>query len=239
VTKHDKVVEKVKKLLRLADKRGGGTPAEIALAAARAKELMDQHSIETAEISVDDDVTRARVQMEMEMDSAYAWIGLRDYMNDLGHVVASITTTAFLVQDRPSKYKYGGVERWTTKTNVCFLGDKTDVAVACAVYKILIKSCHSWVKKEIGPGYGKRQRCYCEGFVSALWIKVNRIQPNTEETGLVLHNKRDQINKFMEEKMNVESKEISRTRGGEDAVARWEGFQRGLDQSLETNNLVE
>ena len=156
----DKVLETVKKLLRLADPARGGTPEEVALAAARAKEYMDKHSIEVAEVTVEDSVTRARASVDMTMGEAYAWIGLRNYMNNLGHVVAHITTTEFLLYERAKNYKYKGKTRTTMKECVTFLGDKTDVAVACSVYKILIKSCHDWVKKDIGKGYGKKQRCY-------------------------------------------------------------------------------
>jgi hypothetical protein len=160
-------------------------------------------------------------------------------MGHLGHVVARITTTEVLIFKRHKEYVYRGKRRSTIKDCITFIGDRTDVAVASAIYKILIKSCHHWVKEEIGPGYGRAQRCYCEGFVDALWVKVNRVKPDTETTALVLSDKKDQISKFVQENLNptIEDKNTNRKKDHEEA--RYMGFMRGLEQNIPNRNSVE
>lgn len=240
-SKKDDVLGKVKKLLRLADPANGGTPAEAALAASRAKQLMDKHSIEVAEVTFTDDETIVHAKVDIHQEDAYAWIGIRDYMSMLGFVVADITTTRFLLYKRNKSYRYRGKTRTKVKDCITFIGDKTDVAVAVATYKILIKSVHDWVKKEIGPGYGKSQRSYCEGFVEALWVKVHftKSDEQVETTALVLVNKKDQIDKYVDEEIQPIQENKNRPKPSDDDLAKMAGYDRGMQENIITQNLVE
>lgn len=204
---------------------------------------MDEHAIEEAEVETVGNETKATAKVEMTFKEAYAWPKLRDYQHNLGHVCAHATTTAYLIRRKPSTYKYGGKTRECIKEYVLFLGDKVDVSVASAMFRILLKSCHDWVRLEIGPGYGKAQRSYCEGFVNALWIKVNRVKPdNGETTALVLHSKKDQIAQWMDEHVNKkDSDEFDKNRRQptNDEEAQMAGFMRGLRQNIPERNSVE
>jgi hypothetical protein len=62
--KRDSVIDKVRKLLALADSEGGGTPAERALAADRAAELMTKHDLDL--IDLGDPTARDDVGQEQD-----------------------------------------------------------------------------------------------------------------------------------------------------------------------------
>lgn len=237
--KRDKLVDRIKKMLRLAKKSSGTTIEEMSVAAATAKRLMDEHSIEVAEVVIGGDgEARVHLTLDIKVGHSYAWPQIRDYMNDLGHVVAKITTTEYLLYKKSMSYKYGGKTRHGVKDVISFLGDVTDVAVACAMYKVLLATIHTSVREEIGKGYGSRQRCYCEGFVNALWVRTNHVDESEKVMALVLRDKRSQIENALAE-IGVRKIEAKRTRGTEDAFARFMGYARGKDQDIGTNRRLE
>jgi hypothetical protein len=232
-------LEKVRKIYALSDPSRGTTIHEAEVATSKAKKLMDKYNIALGEVELAPEKGLDQITIDVVSEEAYGWVNMRDYQKLLGNVVARITYVESVLRTKAVQVQYAGKMNWTTKEFVVFIGDPTDVAVACEMYNILIKTLHTSVRLEIGPGYGKRQRSYCEGFTLALWEKANTPSPNNETLAMVVHSKADQIHDWMDENLNLKKVEPKKRRAKDDDYAKYLGWRKGTETDIGTKRRLK
>jgi hypothetical protein len=236
-----KIIDRIAKLLSLADASKNDALHETELALARAHKMMEEHNIKLGEVAQNSAGANGTTRPGYTISQAdcYAWPELREYQHLLMHVIGKITTTRPIITKRWTERKYRGVVTPILKEFVTFVGDETDVAVACAMFPQLIKTIHSAVRIEIGPGYGRRQRCYCEGFVMALDEKVRYMeQSDSQCLAMVLAGKQLATQSWIDENLNLGTRKNKKKRSKDDQDAHILGFLRGSREDLGTKNRI-
>jgi hypothetical protein len=207
----DQIVDRIQKLLRLADQSKNPT-AEAVLALAKAQQMMDEHNISSAEVAETQENGSLKLDLDMYYGEAHGYTAenVRQYLQLIGQSCEKLTTTRVLCNRRAEDVKYGGRISRRTRSYVMFLGHRPDVEVACELFRYLMKSCHTEAKHLYGNGYSNRHRAFGEGFALAVWKRVNQIHaqrnpsPESDTLALVVRSKTDTITKWMADNMKIQ-----------------------------------
>jgi hypothetical protein len=126
MTDQERIIERVKKLLRLADIKSGGTPAEIAVAATKAQALLFEHNLKVEEISLEEayeKITKSTIDLEATYLTS-SWHG------DLLHVISKPLFTRMIYH--PAKAGKAG--------RATLVGKPSNVAIVSYFYKYLYRA---------------------------------------------------------------------------------------------------
>lgn len=173
---HDKVIDKIKKLLRLAE---SADVNEAANAAAQAQRLMEQHRIDQAMISVDEDAEDASVDDEdikEFSDQPLAASGrLAQWKSSLGVAIASINGCRCVL----SKEWSDGHRKF--RTTLCLVGHPSDVVTVRYLFSYLVGEIER-LCKERNHGRG---RTWANSFrIGAVHTVRKRLQEAKEQARL-------------------------------------------------------
>lgn len=171
MSEKESIIEKVRKLLRLAER--AGTPEESQAAFARASELLYKYKIDRSEVgSVDEKREIAEEYADVEFNLSWNRWALnlcRAIANNFA--CEPFTNTPYPVS-RPTIRRIG------------FIGWKEDVSVACVVFA----NAFSFVMRRIhGQGLSRSERdMWALGFVDGLREKFEEIRRSHEKFAIVM-----------------------------------------------------
>jgi len=173
----DKVLDKIKKLLRM---KRGGTPDEVRTALGLAAELARKHGIDIDGVDPDaeaaqplghiDAMTAARVQWECK----YAGLICQQFFN-----------VTLLLRNKRKVTLRDGWPRTASDYMITFIGLDRDIQIALYVYHFLVRHLRwSW---NTGRGRYRNRQAFLYGMYVGLCTKLNeqRVQ-QVNEAGLIL-----------------------------------------------------
>lgn len=171
---HDKVIDKIKKLLRLAE---SADVNEAATAAGQAQRLMEQYRIDQAILSVDEDAPDGAVDEENIKefsDEPLAASGrLAQWKSSLGVAIASINGCRCVLSKEWSGRKF--------RTTLCLVGHPSDVATVRYLFAYLVSEIER-LCKERNNGRG---RTWANSFrIGAVHTVRKRLQEAKEQARL-------------------------------------------------------
>jgi hypothetical protein len=208
VVEEEKILDKIKKLLRM---KHGGTSAEIETALSLARKLAFKHGIDLSSINPDDEsqlepikefVSRGKSRLQFECKYS-----------------AMIVDNFFNVRCFIRK-------AWWEGSKIVLVGTKSNIEIAWYVYGFLVEHFrHEWKTKR---GRCRNRQAFMEGMYFGICRVLNR---NEREEGLILVGDRSRINKHMEEHYSdLKSDEIKPDR--ESDIAGRRGYESGLKTNI-------
>lgn len=158
------VMERIKKILSLADKDRNSSDHEAMLAMQRAHELMRKHGLTLADVEND------------ESDSIEISVGTwtdeeRSQYDTWVRILAGASCQLFGVQailhrtDAQNRYR----------VRYSFIGEETDVQLARSVWPWLVKYCRNSAKAHLGSPWVSKHRSFAESFAARVGARVLEI----------------------------------------------------------------
>ncbi len=234
----DDIIEKLTKLLTLADPSRGGTPAEIELAMAKAKELAMRHSLDLAAIQAEKKDEKG-IKVDVQTDQS---LKIRTRFEQQYHSpIFSVLQHVFEVRVITSRWRCGPD---TVIGAIYLVGEATDVAIAKEIFKwletLFPKAFSAWKKERlpIGPEWTLRNGFYA-GLASGI-CKANKraeeqlTKQENECYGLILRSKKEAVDaKVAEEFPNLKTPHRHRQMDGRSFAA---GQEKG--EKIKLNRLL-
>lgn len=153
------ILSRIRKCLKLADKKNGATEAEAAAAMAMARKLMDKHNLSMSDVEIKEELDSGAKEVEVGGQKAYTAL----WEKHLARVCDHLFECRHYYSVRPG-------DGWTgKKIAIAFIGVGQDPFIAKEAYTILLG-----VVRKMGSskGYtGAALRDYCLGVVTTL---INR-----------------------------------------------------------------
>lgn len=210
----NRIVERVRKLLAMADENSNASQGEIENALELARRLMTEHGIAEQEVQVQD-----YQPADIDEQVAASKSGYSKWEQRLMRVISRITDVEVILKERE-------------KVEVVFIGYPHDTAVACELFSSVSKSIRASARAHLGKGWNANHRSYAEGFVSGLGAKARRWQYNaSKETGIVLA-KADNIRRYLDDQYSSRSSRSRRSRSNINSSAYSQGYVDGNATSL-------
>lgn len=174
----DEVIEKVKKLHRLASCKGA-TPDESALAAARAQEIIDRYKLNwedlNGETDTDDDEEVEKCDVPLD-EFVHNWL---------------VTPWAFRLANIVCRFNQCEVIQYTRQQNngktypirsMKIIGHASDVTLVRYLYGYLKQEVLRLDKVNCQGKDGKWRRAFCIGVVDTIYQKLHEQQQATQDT---------------------------------------------------------
>lgn len=168
-----KIIEKIQKLFRLADKTRNASEGEAMNALEAAKRLMAEYNISMADIAKETTPEGANKNWLAARTVATGGSGRKQfvgvYENIMFQAVAKLTGTLGVRMP-------GNV--------LLYFGETHDVSIAQSLFKILIQTMWACSRKLLGPKIGPSHRQYAEGFSRAVYDRAHTsVEPSTTTDG--------------------------------------------------------
>lgn len=216
---NESVVERIKKLLRLAQ---SSNRHEAELALARAFELAQKHQIDVSTLDLDD-------ESEKIMHEWFNFGGRVEYLNAraMGIVITFFNVSACL--DKP---------------RVVFVGSETDIAIARYVYEFIVaagkrqlrdfENDERSVRRRMTPN---KRRGFYQGFIYGISRQLTdrRKQMQIEDggkTAIVLVEKQRQRDELLAEVVGGKTKTIVHREMRKNLDALWSGYVAGSNTKI-------
>lgn len=220
----DKLIKQISKLLALGDATRNNSEEEALRALQKAKELMVKHNLDMSEV----EATTSKEQKPSIIITQGEAHTIRHmyfpkYQKWIGMVVRSLTETEMIYQH--NSYR---------QTSMVFIGDANDVALAKAIFPILLKTVRRFARRHYGSGWKTDHRNYADGFAYRLMqrardMKIDLTPKQEQQWGLILYNKETAIAKVVGG-MNLKMMRNSRQRQN-----RPDAFVRGHEDGGRVN----
>ena len=169
----DELIQKVVKLMRLADPANGGSEAEVELAAMKIKELMAQHNIDISQVAAAEgksiaehiEVTRSPLcEAKGRMPVWASCLGMA-----VGELCGCTVYQSLDLYPQPSGHNL------ICKTRLFLVGDKTDIAVARTLFPVLRASIEGHFARAYQGGADQvTKQSYYEGFAERLFRRARK-----------------------------------------------------------------
>lgn len=211
------VIEKIKKLLAVTEKESNATEGEIKNAMMMAKKLMAKHSLSMTDIDLQSEEQVFNSRIGLCKGKMSEWEQSLLYVINLLCDVESVITKRKKWDYHQSKY--------VRSVDGYFIGYKTDVAIAEALFHSLVKTIRIMrrkymkenkmeimVKTEVmGVSKGKIKLSYMYGVISRLERRAFELKGENlglskteqEKYGALVVVKNAAIKKYMEENLNI------------------------------------
>ena len=150
------IINKIKKLLTLADPSRGGMSGEVETAMAMANNLMLKHNIAMSEVSKSEPEIKIVDQGAKIQHNPWKWETL------LGFVFEYLCDVKMYCRKNH------------TNTTVCFIGTPSDTAIAIEMYYIFRKQINANRKSQFSTTAD--QNAYARGYVSAIIMKAKELK---------------------------------------------------------------
>lgn len=224
----DKIIDKVKKLLAVADPKSNTFEAEMENAMRLAKNLMAKYQIEMYEVEAAGGARE--VMYEFESKDAYAG-SMAGWELYLAPTVDNLCCTKSFRR------------RQGSRSTIVFCGAKSDCAVAKEMYSILNNVIRERARNYSNPSVNHTAyRSYAEGVVHSLHERsLEEIDLDNNEDhnkyALIVVNKKTKVEQWMEDTFHTKQ---SRARSRRvDHQAYFKGREEGNYISLKTRGLIK
>lgn len=219
------LLDRLAKLLALADPKNGGTEAECMLAMERAQKMMKEHNLSVAQAAYEGGAKKTTEKVNVKAGgiiniAGYKWeITLAMAAANLAECKVLITWSGTYPNGRPKKGVY-------------FVGEETDVAVAAAMWDYLYRTAHSLSRRE---RTATEKRSFLHGFCQRVHARSFHPQ-GVEPTALVLYrqDKKDAIAQFIGRTRPARQRSTS-----VDGAAYHRGSEHGGRVDLGTRNRMK
>lgn len=220
-----KVVEKIKKLLRM---KRGGTQAEVETALGLAADLARKHGIDLASVNPDESeplpighidlATSSRLQWECKYSAIIA--------QNFFQVEALLQATAL------TAYRGWG-RRGKTEHRITFIGTTWDTQIAVYVYHFLVGQFRAaWKTRR---GRARNRQAFMHGMFQAICEKLTLIRKELiTEAGLVLIGKAVAARKEYLQAHWPGTRKVDGKPDGDAAMAAMRGYLAGRDTNIRT-----
>ena len=229
------VLERIQKILNLANKDTNDNDHEALLAMERAHALMRRHGLSLADIETtnSDDIDVTVSSWSDDERSQYdTWVRL----------LAGASCRLFGVTN--ILHRSGASNKYRVKFS--FIGEETDVELARSVWPWLVKYCRAACKKHFSGSWNARHRSFAESFAVTVSGRVDEIveeskvatqqatSENKEEQqwGLVIHAKEQAVALYMDDHYPNLKKGKARLGGKYDPAAGNAGSAEGKKVNL-------
>jgi|SRR3989304_7217827 len=152
----EKIIERIRKLLNLADKSKNNMQGETEAAFAAAQKLMAEHNLSISDVEFKKQQEEGIKEGSVEQTKAYT----AQWEKDLAHVIDKLCSTKHFYRIRRSN-------NWTGRNVVVtFVGIQQDITLAKEIYTILQKQIKRMASKRDYSGADARH--FCLGVVLTL-----------------------------------------------------------------------
>jgi hypothetical protein len=173
---------------------------------------------------------------------------LAQFEGRIANAVGEFTDTCPLVfRGKRLVVRKDGTRDYEGKVTLTFVGDEMDVAIACATFNMIMRSCKDLARKACGEGWKPAHRSFAEGYASGLWTKVTEAKrqaaaqfdgtANAETFVLVRASKGDWLKGVLQE-MGIREAKPKKQRGAVTADY-WAGRAEGLKADLEIRDKLD
>lgn len=174
----EKVLEKISKLLKVAEKGSGATEAEVENALHRVEELLKANNLDSSDIKTDEATQQIEVFTEQEMNQNTT---LHNWEKFLLHCIADTCLCKMIYGKKCVDYKestdmirYGFHKSYKAITVVYFCGRPCDIALAQHFYKYL----RGIIIQATKGMTGSTRDDYARGMVCSLSKKLDQFRVN-------------------------------------------------------------
>lgn len=191
------VIERIKKLERMASSKGGASEGEIANALRFIKDLRDKYDLEDADLRDRPD------DVEIIEDVAMEWNRTMLWQENLGAALADLFDCQFFIHNRHKGWTKTGKQK--IYKGMKFVGTARDVAVACQVYEVTYYTMRMMMRMRYGGGnWTVEHNSYASGMVQRLWDRIRQMkQEVAEATTAIVLCKDAIIKRYVHENMRV------------------------------------
>jgi len=244
----EQVLERVQKLLQLADSEKNPSEGEACMALQRAHELLEQYGLDMAEVHVEQGGGWDVIDWLDEPRSQYD-----TWNKTLGFAAANLFNCQSYTQSR----HLNKTREWRY-ISLGFIGDRTDVAMAREVWPWLVKTCRKLARAYAGKGWNASHRTFAERFAVTVWVrteemcKEDELKQEAERTvvdadgkekeictALVVAEKKDAVKQWLEDQgIKFKQRNARSNTGAYDPAAGAAGAQAGREVNLDFRNQV-
>jgi hypothetical protein len=178
---NETIKDKIRKLLNLAGNEGA-FDGEVDNCLRLARKLMLKHNIKEDEVRLDPENMNAGKTTYGSMDVFSFGRDMAKWEGVLLQVIAKLVGTISAYRNSGLQGKQMNTKTGKTHTRLTFYGPLADVQDAVEIYEEWSRIIVSLARMKTGAWVRQGGRSYCEGFVSALYVKVTTIEKeeNTE-----------------------------------------------------------
>jgi hypothetical protein len=223
---NDKLINKIKKILNLANNNSNEHEAKLALLRAQKIMIENKLTMDDIDINAKEDKIKVTDNNATDFSGKTVW-----WVKRLSSVIAS--------NFRCMSY----IERTTGKTRLRFIGTETDVFTAIQTFKfakseieILSKKYISKLYRQGIPRKGKRNR-FIEGFITGLnYAFQKQVKDNKWELAVVTP---PEVNEFIDKNYNFITKKSTgiKPKFSIDKATFEDGFNKGKEFNKDTGLL--
>ena len=200
------LINKIKRILELADEDKNGNEHEAASAMRMAQRLMLQHQISMSEVEA---FESDEVQESWEFGSTVGHQvndGTCQWEKTLAHAIARITSTEMVINRGKAINSKGNVRM---QTKFIFYGHVEDTEVAAVMYPMFRKMARRFARRKCGGSdWSIYHRSYCAGFADKCYARATQEfsqteAPEAQEFALVIQKKTDWLEQQIDEHLNL------------------------------------
>ena len=216
-----KMIERLQKLLRMADGQANENESQTALVLAH--KLMKEHGMQMADLKeatgVDWDIEKWTSEWKSQIDS---------YSRILACATAKLFDCEWWMLRPGRRYGY--------KVSLCFTGEKVDLAMAIEVWPWLGKESMRFARTGYGSGWSPSHRCFAESFACRVLERASEMSEKDRKSNgdeddqkyaLVVRDKENAIQEFLENDGVKLKMRNSSLKGGYDHNAATAGTEAG------------
>lgn len=182
MSEHDNIIERVKKMLSLAND-AAASEGEVENALRLARKLMTQYGIEDAQLD-----SRSTDSTNVIRETSATRSGFGIWEQQAAQVVASICDTRVV----------HSTDRIHRKKSIGFIGFPTDVAVSLEMYPTVVISVRTLARAKYGTGWTSEHQAYALGFVQGLRYKARVWKEEAASSTAIVLRKDLAINRWVE-----------------------------------------
>lgn len=226
----EKVLNRIRKLMALADPERGGTSGEVENATKMVSELMAKHNLVMSQV----DAHNKEPEINVEEQTAFTFrkwsrweIELCAAMRYLCDVEPILSKEIALRNGKPGRV-----------LKIKFVGERHDVAIAVEMYNILYDKINSGVKRY---RVCADRLSYARGFVYEILSRVKKQKENRDAgTALIFVGRKALATKnFMDTKYNNLRTSYNKRTNGQKTDSYYAGRQDGQRQDLGTTRRLK
>lgn len=200
----DSLIEKVKKILRLADTTRGATEAEAAVAWEKAQKLMMEHGLTMAGLNAHKSATD---KSATDFNIVEVSMTLKSGERPQHRFIYQILMHCFGI--RIIRWKRTDPTTWKPVLKLAFMGTPEDVAIAEYVFtfidRVMLKGYREWLDRTGAPNKASGWNGYFDGVASGYNAAYDKAKgavaqaENANAFALVLRDKKTAVDRFFEQ----------------------------------------
>ena len=225
------IINKIRKMLDLADPTKNDNANQVEVAMRKAQEFMKQHGLSMADIAAKSQAGELEIDVAMWRDEE------RSQYDTWVRILAQ--ATGELLGCRTILYRSGAQNRY--RVSMAFIGEETDVTIAQSVWPWLVKHGRRAARVAMDSGWCAEHRSFVEGFACKVMQRATEMaaaakDPETDDDKrylMVINAKERAIQVHMDDMfLNLTTRKSSSLRGDYDPMAAAMGAAEGAKVNL-------